>query len=243
MHCIFNSTCPAFESKKCNNLCHYFIVAHGTDGNSGLWSSRNVPTLYDGLTLTDLPDGENFEPIKKYINNIENAIKGGTGLYLYSIGNVNNPLGTGTGKTTSAIVILNEFTKLRIKQITQCKIKQKVNPALFLKVSQFQNTYNKQFRDVENSSAGEQFYRLKTLAMNVELLILDDIAIRNSTETFTGELYEIIDYRYSSRLTTIFTANVPVGKLQSIFDERITSRIEGMCYKIPFEGKDYRLKG
>lgn len=47
----------------------------------------------------------------------------------------------------------------------------------------------------------------------VDLLIVDDIALRGCPEGFQNELYEIIDCRSTEDTTTIFTSNVTFDEL------------------------------
>ena len=172
-------------------------------------------------------------------------IEDGIGLFLFSIPSAENPLGTGTGKTTVATTIINEFVIARSKEALTGGRPLNNNPALFVAMSDFQNIYNAQFRGNRDTqeSASEKFYRFKDRMKSVELLVIDDVAMRNVTEAFTNEFYEIINHRVNEGLSTIYTSNEPLKSLVDIYGERIVSRIDGSTYQFPFTGKDHRKKG
>jgi DNA replication protein DnaC len=77
--------------------------------------------------------------------------------------------------------------------------------------------------------------------MNTELLVLDDIGLRDA-KTLTNIIYEIIDHRNNEEKATVITSNVPVAMLGDLLSDQIASRIEEMCELVPFKGKDNRKK-
>ena len=79
--------------------------------------------------------------------------------------------------------------------------------------------------------------------LQAELLVIDDIGLRNSTENFANELYEVIDERANDELATIYTSNYPIDSLGEILSHQIASRIEGSSIELEFEGKDNRKGG
>jgi len=92
--------------------------------------------------------------------------------------------------------------------------------------------------------ADARYYKVKELLMKAELVVLDDIGIRQKiTDSFENELTEIIDARDSKMLATIFTSNLPLDKLADTVGDRIASRISGMTEQIAFKGKDNRKGG
>lgn len=243
--CKLKKHCKAPEGH-CGFKCYPFTVLHGVNGNTGLWKTRNVPKKYDNCFLENLPQLEpdlTFQRMQQYINTVTDRVAEGSGLYLFSVPSKINPLGTGTGKTTTAITILNEFLVKRVIQHTQGN-ELKNNPVLFMPMADFQNIYNAQFRGTREmqEQASDIYYSYKAKMKRVELLVIDDIAIRNSTEAFMNEFYEIINHRVNEDLATIYTSNEPLSKLVEIFGERIVSRIEGSTFQYIFAGKDHRRK-
>lgn len=248
--CMFNRTCKKKDSESCNKYCYPFVMLHGQDGKGGFWRTTGVPARYKNCTIQNLPiKGENpkiHEVIEKYLSNLNEYVNTkGVGLFLFSIPNKENPFGTGTGKSTTAITILNEYVLFSVKRHLKGEEELINNPALFVKASDLQNKYNAQFRGSfdNQQQASDGFYKLKDRMKAVKLLVIDDIAVRDTTEAFKNELYEIIDHRATEGLTTIYTSNYPLSKLNEFLGERITSRIDGMCYALGFKGTDHRKGG
>ena len=75
------------------------------------------------------------------------------------------------------------------------------------------------------------------------MLVLDDLGVEKSSEYVIQSLYLIIDQRYRDMRSTVITSNLSLTELAQKLDDRIASRIAGMCKIIKLEGKDRRLKG
>ena len=247
--CKFADKCRKKGTPACSPLCQAFTFMHGASGDRGLWTTRNVPHKYEGCSLQNLPK---LEPertdnlVRKYGSLVLDKVQDGLGLFLYSKPTATNKFGTGNGKTTTAITLFNEYLVERAYQHLKGinRLTSKANPALFVKSSDFQNVYNSQFRGTKEMQevASLRYYRLKESMLNVELLVIDDVALRAGTEAFINEMYEIIDHRAVEELATIFTSNIPMEDLASIYGDRIVSRIEGMTVPLAFEGNDNRKK-
>lgn len=245
--CKFNRTCKNRGTAQCNEHCYPFVVLHGTSGKAGFWGATNVPTKYKDCLIENLPIGNDnpkvLAVIQKYVSDINMYVKEkNVGLFLFSIPDATNKFGTGTGKTTTAITVLNEFVIDQVKRHMKGEINLTKNPALFVKASEFQNKYNEQFRgSFENQQqASEVYYRFKQRMKQTDLLVIDDVAIRDTTEAFRNEFFEIIDHRSTEDRTTIFTSNLPIEKVAEVLGDRIASRIEGMCYMLGLKGSDHR---
>lgn len=248
--CALASRCSVAGTASCNVLCSPFLLTHGTTGQAGLWKGRNVPKKYETAYLHNLPIQEDnpipYQFVKRYLENDLHNVSEGIGLFFYSIPNPNNKFGTGTGKTTAAITILNEYTVSRVIAASKGEGTVTKQPSLFYKASEFQTLYNSQFRGTPamQDAASRKFYHVKALLCEVELLVFDDIGIRQKiTDAFENELTEVIDARDTAQLATIYTSNLPLEKLAETLGERITSRIAGSCEQIAFKGKDHRRKG
>jgi DNA replication protein DnaC len=75
-------------------------------------------------------------------------------------------------------------------------------------------------------------------------LVIDDLGIEKTTEFAATTLYEIFDRRWMTDPSgLIVTSNVGMNDLaKKIGDDRIISRIAGMCKTVKIEGADGRLK-
>ncbi|MGV2685483.1 DNA replication protein [Clostridium perfringens] len=222
---------------------------HGEYGDKGLWRTRNLSSKYESCRLKNLPklspDVTNVI-VHKYIEDVGIKVQEGKGLFLCAKAIPGNTYGTGIGKTTTAATIINEYTIQRGYEHLKGdrKLTHRANPAIFLKISDFQNLFNSQFRGpIEvKERASCNYYKMKIAAMSVELLVLDDIAVRTGTEAFINEMYEILDHRATEDLATIFTSNVTLDKLEPLYGERIVSRIKGMTVTVYYADKDHRVK-
>lgn len=152
---------------------------------------------------------------------------------------------TVTHNTTAAVTTLNHYLYERLRLHLRGDKDITDNPVYFLKANDLQTFYNAQFRGNPQSQqeASDKYYSVKQRAMSVDLLVIDDIATKASTEAYTEELYSLIDHRSTEELTTIFTSNIPISEVSELLGDRIASRIEGMTVAVALGGKDFRKKG
>lgn len=233
-----------------NDLYNLSLSLHGEDGDGGLFKSTNVPVKYKNSFMDTLPiQQDNPAPhafLKAYTGNILDNVSNGIGMFMYSIPNASNRLGTGTGKTTSAIAVLHEYLVARAIEEMSGGRRITVNPALYYEATKLQSLYNAQFRGTfeMQEKASYRFYKVKELMMKAELLVMDDVGIRQKiTDAFENELTEIIDGRSTDMLTTIYTSNLDISKVADTLGDRIASRIEGMTESLAFKGQDHRKGG
>jgi len=245
--CIFSGI--GKHPENCDGSCYPSVLAYGLSGNGGFMKTSNIPKKYRNNFLEDLPIKQDnpkaYAVANAYIKNVLDFVERGVGLFFYSVPNAENKLGTGTGKTQTASTIANEYIKARIIQHTKGEKQIDKQPALLIRVAEFQNTYNKQFRGgfEEQEQATNKFNKMMKRMEQAELLILDDISLRSSTEAMTNLLYEILDERYINEKPVIFTSNFPIQKIGEILNPQVQSRIEGMTEPVAFNGKDHRKGG
>lgn len=78
----------------------------------------------------------------------------------------------------------------------------------------------------KNFDNKEEVNNIMEATMTRELLILDDIAITTKVSEYDMfVLNTIIDSRYSNKLSTILTSNIPPEHLSRYYDARIVDRI------------------
>lgn len=79
---------------------------------------------------------------------------------------------------------------------------------------------------------------------SVPVLVVDDLGVQKDSEHALAILYEILDRRdMNMRHGLIITSNLPLDMLaKKMGDDRITSRIAGMCRIVKVGGEDYRLR-
>lgn len=249
-NCILRQPCANADTSACTPLCPSYIAIHGYDGEGGRVSAAGVPSDYRRITLTTSPARENqpdaYRMLDAYAKTFgrmfdseadrkpQGRIKS---LYLWS----ESP---GTGKTTSASALINEWIISHYIGSIQRGVSPLDRPAYFLDVNSLQTLYNGFNRngiprDVAEPIARE-YYSQETIAKTTPFVVMDDIGIRNATEAFRSDLHGIINHRVTNAFPTVYTSNVPISDLERLYDARLVDRIRDMCLEIQFEGLSKR---
>ena len=135
---------------------------------------------------------------------------------------------TGNGKTTWATKILKEY----LNNVSEYSFKNNC-PGLFINVTSFLNKKKLAISDV---SIQREVYDTENKILSANLVIFDDIGVKNISDYDLGSLYYWIDERTSRMKSNIYTSNLLPHQLKSILDERLYSRI--VNYSIIKEIKD-----
>lgn len=80
---------------------------------------------------------------------------------------------------------------------------------------------------------------------DAKILLLDDLGIERQTEFSMEIVTAIIMARYDAELPTMFTSNKGLSELAVLYDDRIASRIHGMCQPsgiVEVTGNDARMR-
>lgn len=145
-----------------------------------------------------------------FVENYSIMKENGKGLYLYS-------QVKGSGKTRLASSIANALMKMYGVDIAFIK-----SAGLF---DQIRNTFNKK-SETTRSEIIEMF-------REVELLVVDDLALKGSTQFEEDVIYDVMDYRLEHKKPTIFTSNVTIQGLEAIYPGgRVNKRINKMAMEI-----------
>lgn len=145
----------------------------------------------------------------KFVENYPVMKEHGKGLYLYS-------QVKGSGKTRLASSIANALVKLYGADIAFIKSADLI--------SQVRKTFNSKER-----SADEVIKAFR----DVEVLVVDDLALKGATQFEEGVLYDVMDYRMEHKRPTIFTSNVTITELEAIYPGgRVNKRINKMAMSI-----------
>lgn len=116
------------------------------------------------------------------------------------------------------------------------RIKAQGHSVIVLKVIDLLNRIKKSY---EGKSLDTETDVINTLR-NVELLVIDDIGVENSTDWANEKLYEIIDYRHK-RKPVLFTTNLSGKEIEDKKGVGLVSRIMG-TRKFEIQGSDWRMK-
>jgi DNA replication protein DnaC len=112
--------------------------------------------------------------------------------------------GVGTGKTHLAAAIANE--RLAHNE-----------PVLFVVVPDLLDTLRSAFSPQSETTFDERFEQVRS----APLLILDDLGAHSTTPWAQEKLYQIINFRYNTRLPTVVTTNYRLDEI----DDRVRSRL------------------
>ncbi|MCU6709300.1 DNA replication protein [Paenibacillus sp. J5C_2022] len=243
--CILRKPCGSAGSDQCNRFCSSYIAIHGIGGDGGRNGAACIPEEYRLLTLDSSParggQPEVYTALSDYVATFVRqfdpdgpAIKS---LYLYS----REP---GTGKTTTAAALLNEY--LTAYYIGSVSRKRNVSerPIYFVDVNEWQTDYNAFNRprvpESIAASAAERYYLTQRIGMSASYVVLDDIGVRDASEAFRADLHTLINARIKDGLPTIYTSNIAMSEMETLFDRRLADRIRDMTLELAFGGESKR---
>lgn len=249
--CLLSHVCKKSGTESCNDRCSAFIQLHGSSGKGGRVSTANVPKDYVLYNANNTPI-RSFLPsvynkVQSYIKTFSRQFEASQrysepserikSLYLWS----ESP---GTGKTTCASTILNEYIIAHYIGSVKRGVQAQQRPALFVDVNRLQKWYNEfNRRGVPESiaePAASNYYKTLKLAESTPFVVFDDIGVRNCTEPFRADLHDAINHRVTNQLPSVYTSNIPIEELEDIYDARLYDRIRDLCASIHFEGTSRR---
>lgn len=147
---------------------------------------------------------------------IHDAVHSGRSLYLFGL--------PGRGKSHAAAGILKQHLAATLQ------------PGYFRKVPEL---------FVELRDAVRRHYDDEVLAKLscASALVLDDLGVERVTDYSLDRLYILIERWASDKKNRlVITSNLSPGELSKRLDERIVSRIVGMCRIVEVVGEDHRLR-
>lgn len=177
-----------------------------------LWEKSGLSNIHFSMGL----DNYNFPENSALPAAVTDAIYGNKNLFLTG--------STGTGKTHLAVAILRariERTKTRGMFVSM--------PELMVRMRQAIKHHNDD--DLLDEISGQHH------------LVLDDLGVERPTDYSLERLYMIIDRWYRAQKGgLVLTSNRPLGWIAEKLDDRLASRIAGMCDVFAIEGADKRLE-
>lgn len=215
-------------------------MLHGASGKGGRIGASRVPKEYQSVTVDDLTFNQPM--FKAYCESFKRDSDGTTAtriksLYLWS-------QETGTGKTTTASAVLNEFHLTHAIKSWKTGVKPNDYPTFFIDVNELQELYNRFNRpgipqDVREE-ASREYYRRIGLAKDADMVAFDDVGVRSATEGFRGDLHTVINHRTVQQLPSIYTSNIPIQSMSEVYDQRLYDRMRDLTVAIEFTGESKR---
>ncbi|AYA77391.1 DNA replication protein [Bacillus sp. Y1] len=243
--CLLAAQCKVAGSAECNAMCPHFISLHGMNGRGGRAATANVPTDYRMITVSNSPARASqsavYKNIDAYVRTFERQFDESAerikSLYLFS----ESP---GTGKTTTAVAILNEWLIAHYLGSLKRNRQALQTPAYFLDVNEWQTLFNEFNRSNVPSDIAEpasrEYYRRFNYAKHAPFVVCDDIGVRTATEAFRADLHSVINHRTANAMPTVFTSNLPIEDMAQVFDARLYDRMRDMCAVLEFGGTSKR---
>mgnify|MGYP002640519016 FL=1 len=98
-----------------------------------------------------------------------------------------------------------------------------------------------------NGEAGDKANDAIDAAINAQVIVLDDFGAGRMTDAVEDLADELFDHRYTHRLFTVVTSNLPLvatnggPSVKAMFGDRVFSRVAGLCNPVMVGGDDGRL--
>lgn len=117
-------------------------------------------------------------------------------------------------------------------------------------ISKEDGEYDRVLRKLKGMNEIKYFWsngmnRPEIVSPGYEILFVDDLGMERKTDFSMGLMAEIISNRYDARTPMVITSNLSLDELSKVYDDRMVSRIAGMCGRkniIKIEGEDWRVK-
>lgn len=243
--CILAQNCKLANSDACNRTCSHWVAMMGLSGTGGRVAAANVPADYRLVTVANSParasQAQVYRAVDAYVRTFERQFDESAerikSLYLFS----ESP---GTGKTTTASAILNEWLVAHyLGSLKRNRQAQQV-PAYFYDVNEAQTLYNEFNRshvpkDIAEKASRDYYRRLQS-AKSAPFAVYDDIGVRTATEGFRGDLHSAINHRTTNGMPTVYTSNLPIEDMAQVFDARLYDRMRDMAAVLEFGGQSKR---
>ena len=221
-------------------LWQHSVILHGVSGRGGALEAANIPQDYrhytpvDAPPLPDQPKAKQF--VDRYTELIGEHFKTGhrlKSLYIVSAS-------PGTGKTTVACALLNEFVAVNYLAGLHDKPNYR-NPAYFLDANEWQATFNLGVTLGDGNNYLRKFTAQLEKALSAQLCVIDDIGVSAITDGFRRHLHTLINGRMLAGKPTIYTSNVGLRELTlALGDDRMYDRVRDLCKELEFVGKSKR---
>ena len=222
--CFLYDSCKKYKLGKCNleddQFCIKLFKLDYLYRESLLTAAQRE---YVALRIdADGTDRDEFIQLKNIENSIEEFVKSGSSLYIFS-----NTCGN--GKTAWAIRLIQAyFNSIWHKCDLNCK-------ALFISVPRFLLALKDNI-----SHKSEYIEHIKAKVLDADLVVWDEVATKSITQFEHEHLLSLINSRIDLNKAQIFTSNVSPENLREVVGERLYSRVVNLSTVLEFRGADKR---
>jgi len=186
---------------------------------------REKPKIMDSLFPLRINEDITELSIEVVQEDIDAVIDARKGLFIYGK--------TGTGKTIYAASLLLEIIKKYKLEDHSTITGQYIGGSEFFQ--EIRDTFS-----MPSATSSDVLQKYE----DADLLVFDEIGTEKPSDWVLQMLYLLINYRYEHRKPIIIVSNFGLKELRKrLQDDRIPSRITGMCKIKHFEGSDFRIKG
>lgn len=217
--CWYKTVCEYFgNEEQCNKRCIRYSEIDYLMYLSNIPKARQQPFQL----IPEEVDMQAFLDLNEIKKDIENFVKQGENLYIYSSN-------FGNGKTSWAIKIMQEyFNRVWYGNRYRCR-------GLFIFVPSFLTSLK---RNISNPT--EEFDSFLTRIIEADLVIWDDIGANKLSDYDYTQLLTYIDQRKLNLKSNIYTGNLNYEQLLEYVGTRLTSRIWNDSIIIELVGVDRR---
>jgi DNA replication protein DnaC len=190
--------------------------------------SSTIPARYRGVSFErppvsdmarDLQTKLAVSKVREYINDLDNQLAEGRGLRISG--------GTGTGKTTLAMLISKAALEAG-KTVAIYSL-----PKLLARIR----------RTYDSEPGGEGYLSFFERLTSVDLLHIDDLGAEKRSDWVLEQLYALVNERYDGQRSILVTTNInDLIELEDQIGSRTVSRLAQMCFELELGGEDQRWR-
>ncbi|HVO53592.1 MAG TPA: ATP-binding protein [Solirubrobacterales bacterium] len=187
--------------------------------------SSVIPARYRGVSFDRPPvsdmarDLENkiaVSQVREYVDGLGDNLAAGRGLWIFG--------GTGTGKTTLAMLISKAALEAG-KTVAIYSL-----PKLLARIR----------RTYDSEPGGDSYLSLFEQLTSVDLLHIDDLGAEKRSDWVLEQLYSLVNERYEAERSMLVTTNLGIDELEEQIGARTVSRLSQICDEVELRGEDSR---
>lgn len=218
--CWYNKSCKYYDTNECCGNCIRYMKMHYLANNSLLTPFQQKPKTLNATK--DYVDMEAYVELNRIKNNIVEFVESGRNLIIHSEF-------TGNGKSMWSIKLLMKYFD-SIWHTDNFSVR-----GLFIEVSRF--LFSAKYGSMNDE---EYINHIKENILSADLVVWDDIGIKDLTKTEHEYLFGFINARINNGKSNIYTTNMNSEEFKKVMGDRLYSRVFKASIDIEFKAKDQR---